>query len=394
MALFNLYDDEATLDELTQLIANQTCEKRTIDYKLTLELDGDEKKKEFLADIVSFANTLGGLLIYGMEEEAGIPTKLIGIESANFDILKGQIESIIRDGIAPKLNTHTITDVNISDGRKAIIIKIPQSWTSPHLVLFKRSPKFFARNSSHSRYQLEISEIRSSVIASENFYDRFRNFRLERVSKLLNNQAPVWINENPKFVIHIIPFNAFNYAQQIDMSSDKWLDQYKSTEYNEYRKRHNFDGYLIHSPFDNNSPADHYIQYFRNGEVEIVDTSCTTINQGNKLIYNNIFEDIIRSEIPLAVNSILNFNIGLPIVVMLSVLTIKGYVIWLNSMRNFRIHSYPIDRDNLLINEIIIQNIEELSKAITYKPLFDPVWNACGIAGSLNYNSDGVWSTE
>lgn len=394
MALFNLYDDEASLDELNQLIANQTCEKKTIDYKLTLELDDDEKKKEFLADIVSFANTLGGLLIYGMEQEAGIPTKLIGIEYPGFDILKGQIGSIIKDGISPKLNTITVIHVKISEGKEVIIIKIPQSLTSPHLVCFKRYPKFFARNSSVGRYQLDISDIRSSIIASENFYDRFRNFRLERVSKLLNNQAPVLMNGNPKFVIHIIPFNSFNYAQQIDMSSEKWLDQFNSTEYNNYRKRHNFDGYLIHDPFDNNSPADHYIQYFRNGEVEIVDTSCTTINQSNKLIYNNRFEDIIKSEIPMTVNSIFNFNIGLPIIVMLSVLTIKGYVIWVNSRRYFRTHGYPIDRDNLLINEIIIQNIEELSKAITYKPLFDPVWNACGIAGSLNYNSDGVWSTE
>lgn len=384
MALFNLYDDEATLDELKQLIVNQTCEKRTIDYKLTLELDGDEKKKEFLADIVSFANTLGGLLIYGVEQEAGMPIKLIGIEYSSFDILKGQIESIIQDGTSPKLNTITVIHVKISEGKEVIIIKIPQSMTSPHLVWFKRYPKFFARNSSEGIYQLEISDIRSSIIASENFYDRFRNFRLERVSKLLNNQAPVLLNEHPKFVIHIIPFNEFNYAQHIDMSSEKWLDQFNSTEYNNYHKRHNFDGYLIHLPFDNKSPAEHYIQFFRNGEVEIVDTSCTTINNGNKLIYRDKFEDIILSEIPIAVNSTLNFNVGFPIIVMLSVLTIKGYVIWVNSRRYFMIHSYPIDRDNLLINEIIIQNLEELSKAITYKPLFDPVWNACGIAGSLN----------
>jgi len=394
MALFNLYDDEATLDELTQLIANQTCEKKTIDYKLTLELDRDEKKNEFLADIVSFANTLGGLLIYGMEEKAGMPIKLIGIEYPSFDFLKGQIESIIQDGVSPKLNTITVIHVKISEGKEVIIIKIPQSLTSPHLVCFKRYPKFFARNSSAGRYQLDISDIRSSIIASENFYDRFRNFRLERVTKLLNNQTPVLMNGNPKFVIHIIPFNSFNYAQHIDMSSDKWLDQFKSTEYNNYRKRHNFDGYLIHDPFDNNSPAGHYIQYFRNGEVEIVDTSCTFTNQGNKLIDISRFEDIILSVIPRSVNSVLNFNFGFPTVVMLSVLTIKGYVIWVNSRRYIRSNGYSIDRDNLLINEIIVQNIKELSKAITYKPLFDPVWNACGIAGSLNYNSDGLRSSE
>ena len=33
MSLYNLYDDSVKLEELNQLIIDQTSEKRTIDYK-------------------------------------------------------------------------------------------------------------------------------------------------------------------------------------------------------------------------------------------------------------------------------------------------------------------------------------------------------------------------
>ena len=37
----------------------------------------DQEKEEFLADVSSFANTMGGDLIYGIEEENGIPKVLL-----------------------------------------------------------------------------------------------------------------------------------------------------------------------------------------------------------------------------------------------------------------------------------------------------------------------------
>ena len=97
--------EQITLDDFQQLIDDGEQEGKTIDYKqamyrvdpLTKEERkslSDEKKKrrqedrdgqikEFLKDISSFANTVGGHLIIGMVECNGVPTEIRVVEVEN-----------------------------------------------------------------------------------------------------------------------------------------------------------------------------------------------------------------------------------------------------------------------------------------------------------------------
>ena len=60
MALTHKPLDQITADDLQALIDAQAPEKRTLDYKATLPGNADADKKEFLADVSSFANAAGG----------------------------------------------------------------------------------------------------------------------------------------------------------------------------------------------------------------------------------------------------------------------------------------------------------------------------------------------
>lgn len=62
--------------------SNAVSEGRTIDYKRELPGNSDGDKKEFLADVSSFANTSGGDLILGVDENAGVPIQITGFQSA------------------------------------------------------------------------------------------------------------------------------------------------------------------------------------------------------------------------------------------------------------------------------------------------------------------------
>ena len=79
MALANKPIHSITEADLEELITNQTAEGKNVEYKVSLSLSSDEEKKEFLADISSFANTASGYVVYGMKEDKGLPIDLPGI---------------------------------------------------------------------------------------------------------------------------------------------------------------------------------------------------------------------------------------------------------------------------------------------------------------------------
>jgi hypothetical protein len=90
--------------DLQELISNGVTERQNIDYKEALTGTNDDAKREFLADVSSFANTAGGHLVYGISEAAGIPTGLPGVVISDFDAEKLRLENLLRDGILPRIS--------------------------------------------------------------------------------------------------------------------------------------------------------------------------------------------------------------------------------------------------------------------------------------------------
>jgi len=53
------------------------------------------------------------------------------------------------------------------DGKGFIIlVRIPQSFASPHMVKFQNTSRFFCRNSA-GKYQLDVQEIRNAFLATD-----------------------------------------------------------------------------------------------------------------------------------------------------------------------------------------------------------------------------------
>jgi predicted HTH transcriptional regulator len=128
--------DAINEDDLKSLVDEQVLECRVIEYKKTLpNFNIPKDKKEFLADVSSFANSSGGDLIYGIEEDKGIPVNLCGLDipDTEIDKLKRQIEGIIRLNVGPRIPGISIQPLKLGNRRYAIIIRILKSWASPHI---------------------------------------------------------------------------------------------------------------------------------------------------------------------------------------------------------------------------------------------------------------------
>src|SRR6476659_1035123 len=165
-------------------------------------------RKEFLADASSFANSMGGHLIYGMKEVGVLPTDLVALPGIDADMEMRRLEQMARTGVRPPMVGLQLQPITIKDGIAAIVMRIPQSWNSPHQVTFDQSFRFYARG-TNGKYALEVDEWRSIFSLGASAAERLQQFRIERISKIVAEDAPVPLHAGAKLVVHILPLAAF-----------------------------------------------------------------------------------------------------------------------------------------------------------------------------------------
>src|SRR2546421_6869894 len=404
--LFNKPLAEIKESDLQTLIDNQVPEGKTIEYKSILPGNADGDKKEFLADVSSFANAAGGDLLFGIKEQAGIPTTLTGIQIEDVDAQKLRLENMLRDGIEPRLPRVDIHPIALASkpGHYVLILRVQKSWFLLHRVIFKDHGHFYSRHSA-GKYRLDVTELRTAFELLGTMAERIRDFRAERLSRIgSGEEAPALLDEQtPKLILHMIPSSAFNPSVSVDIKAlndySKWdlmrplvvWDTQPDTSI-----RFNLDGIVRSAQWIRNAAAPvsipaGYVQVFRNGIVEIVDVTILGINGDKKQFLGEIFELRLLQAVKKHIELQQFLGIELPVFIMVSLLRMKGYKI--------NRGGYPpncteeIDRTNLIIPEVVIDTFDGGNDHIAevMRPVFDTTWNAANYASSPNYNKDGKY---
>ncbi len=390
--MINKNIDEITKDDLQALKDNEVIEHKTIEYKQALPGKSDKEKEKFLADVSSFANASGGDLIYEVVEDrqSRKPKSIEGLSISNIDQEILRLDNMIRTGIQPRLPSATISPpIPLENSKVALIIRIPKSWVSPHRVIC--NDKFYSR-SSNGKYPLDVGELRIAFNLSETITERIRNFRMDRISKILANETPVPFYETAKIVLHLIPIISFNPAQAYDISQiashPSEMPPIHSFGWNH---RYNLDGFLTYSE-DQEGKSYSYVQLFRNGIIEAIDASMLESDPEGRepTIPSGLYEHELVKSVTCYISLLKKLNVEPPIFIFFDLLGVKGYSMAVGS--NVRVHdSHTIDRDLLLLPEVVIESYDVRTEDVL-KPCFDSIWNACGFSRSFNYNDDGEWA--
>ncbi|MCL4475048.1 MAG: ATP-binding protein [Nitrospirae bacterium] len=391
--MINKKIEEIGESDLQALVDNKVLEGKTIEYKRELPNNSDSSKKEFLADVTSFANSGGGDLILGIAEEKGEPKSLCGIEIENRDIEKTRLDNIIRSGVEPRILSISIKPIPLNNSKLAILLRIPKSWNGPHRVILGGHAKFYARNSS-GKYELDVDELRIAFNLTDTLIDRIRNFRVERITKVLADETPIRLYPNAKIILHLIPFNSFNPSQQYDIDSltseiskphDKLPLIYRSV----MNWRYNLDGLFTHSDSEEGIFSA-YTQLYRTGIIEAVDASLLRPRENGLLIPSLIYEKKLIDTLTAYMRLLPDLGIEPPIFVFLTLIGVNNYKMGIRRELYFDV-GHPIDRTIILLPEVIIDNFS-ISAKDALKPLFDLIWNACGYRKSLNFDENGNWT--
>ncbi len=380
-----------TYDDLKRLIENEVPEDRYLEYKLDIPGNSYDDVKEFLADVSAFANASGGTILFGITEESGIPVSIDGLDIEDIDSEILRLQDIIRNSIKPVISQIFIRSIDVSDSRKVLIISIAQSWSAPHVVEYKKHWRFYTRTSA-GKHPMDIQEVREKMLQSNTLSEKMDQFRNERLALIKNGDYPIKLISDSIIALHLIPFSAlfskgssainfnvitqnFNYISPLNSSV-------KTSKYN-------LEGYINFGFIDDKGGASGYVQIYRNGIIESVDSSILGLTSiKTPSLRSGLVEREIVNKVKIYLEYQRRMGVLPPIVLFASFLNIRGYYLSMSDRQEY--FGDVLHRDSILIPEIIFEDFPD-DIPIALRDLFDRMWNAFGWERSLSYDDKGNW---
>ena len=128
--------------------ASGVAENDLFDLKADLQRAEHQRKA-----VAAFANTRGGYLVFGVDDERHI----VGVKNVE---LPRDFGSKLRTGIEPSVEYRVGAPLPVSSGRFVFVIEIPRSPRGPHAVLLNNYWMFLKRTAGGSNDPMTYEEIR------------------------------------------------------------------------------------------------------------------------------------------------------------------------------------------------------------------------------------------
>ncbi len=373
------------VEDVDALISDEVAEARVIEYKSELPGGADGDKKEFLADVSSLANSDGGHVLFGIVAEQGIPRSICGVGNVGMDAEILRLESMLRDGVRPRIEGITPTPLRTKDDLALLSLHVPRSWTLPHMVTFKRWSRFYRRTSG-GKHEMDVDELRNAFLGAAEFPERMRRFRDERVAGIWQHELPVYLSGDHSLIVHIIPYSSMTPGHEVDTGGleASLLPPMGSSGFN---SRYNFDGFLTYAQDDERNIYS-YVQAFRSGSIEAASSGLFYQVDGRWRIPGLGFEKQVIASVSRYLLVLRDrLQVSGPVVIFVSLTGVSGMEISVDDWRSLD-EGRPIDRPTLAGPEVILEGRDDdLTTAL--RPTFDAIWNAAGWPGSRYYDEEG-----
>jgi hypothetical protein len=357
--------------DLEWLRENQVAEGKTMEYKRELPGPGDQERVRFLRAVSSMANTSGGDVVFGVEEQNGIPTSFPGIEAPDPDALKQRLENSLRDSLQPRLREIQIKMIPVNGGRSVLVVRTPRSWNAPHRITLGNHGHFYGRNSAGA-YQMDTDQLRSAFTASVDVEEKIARLREERIH-LMRSRPPIPLNDGALLIAHVVPISAVTSANRIPAKAMAEANRLVWPNPRPVAARPTLEGFIRYTGAPR-GVADSYALTMRNGVFEIVEI-LRIDEDGIGYIHANAMQATWAEALPVYIDELLNLGVSLPAYVFFTFLGVGDFRIWQDRRPNPD-PNRP-DGPDILLPEIVVEQVP-FDAMQTITPAFDTLWNAFG----------------
>ena len=374
---------DITIEDVYNLIEDEVCENKFLDYKSALNLETPDERKEFLADITAFANADGGDIVFGIKEDSDtkLPVELVGIDIQSTDDLILRIGNMLRDSVEPRIPSWEYNLFPLENGKHILIIRAGLSYLSPHRVLSGKGDRFFIRN-TNGKHPMDVGELRSSFTMSQTLFKEIDNYIEESLITIAQNRNRELLEEIPIFVLQFMPLSTFRYDRPL--YSVKEVDAcITATPHHQHRITIDgvveaYKGDSVHNPYLSSR-----IYYKTNGIVEFSTTgffqpqfkdSNRSPSEPEDIVWSPTLLDDSISRTEKTKKYYGRLGVNAPILLSCSILRGKGYSLSTSRRRH---GAAKIDRDVVTVPPVTINELEQTTTEML-RPIFDSIWNAFG----------------
>lgn len=238
-------------------------ESTNLDYKRDFKID-----KDFVPDVISFANTEGGFLIYGITEErsgnrkTGKPGEVVGVSTdRSLDDLTLQIQQTLYGNTSPSFADIRIHSVEYF-GKFVLVLEIPKFHRGP----IATDGRVFRRRLNSKYIVTDVTELqilfRDSKKEVEDIIEKAIQERYNNPNSLLN-KANNEYNSTTNLIIHIVS-ESYNGKDIIELARIKTEENIKRLNPLGYHNGYNYkfcpEGFVTFTS--------HKISTFENRQVE------------------------------------------------------------------------------------------------------------------------------
>lgn len=222
---------------------------------------------------------------------------------------------------------------------------------------------------------------KSLEIIPENWFSFWLNNRIQEIE---NNQHPLKIENGPKFALHLISIESVTAPKQYEISDLNSTLSLKPFFTMSWDDKVNKDGFSTFTRSQSEGYYRSYVQAYRNGIIEAVDTGILRFNNSEKHIPISKFEKDIIEHTKKYLIYLQSLEVKLPVAVSVCLFDVEGF-------------SIPYAWSKETISETTVHlpvkqvNSWDVNIAKLLRPSFDLLWNHCGYEKSLNFDDDGNW---
>ncbi|MFI6547153.1 helix-turn-helix domain-containing protein [Streptomyces prunicolor] len=178
--IFGARLDAVTYPQVVSLVTNAVAESGDLEFKEALYGRSDKAKRDLAADVAALANTVGGVLVLGIQEDdqaRAVAVSDVALDNSEQDRIRQIVSELVHP--TPAIDVQQVENPQ-GPGQGFLLVAVPRSVMAPHAVKVDVALRYPRRYGTTTIYLSEAQVAAAYRERFAGFQDRFHDLaRLE-----------------------------------------------------------------------------------------------------------------------------------------------------------------------------------------------------------------------